>query len=163
KIFSMLMQLKVPVHYFGPTLPGAFAILGTAAAFGFIGLLIVFAVVLVLFPLMGVVILSSSSAEALRKAESSQTDTITDGWQVRGVVAKVAQRGRETFAARLVVLRVASTAWQQTVSALASVTTVSIMDISELTENIAWELGELQRLCPGRCILIGEQPRIARW
>ena len=40
---------------------------------------------------------------------------------------------------------------------------VSIVDISELTENIAWELDELQHLCPGRCILIGEQARIACW
>lgn len=163
KIFSMLMERQVPVQYFGPTLRGAFAILGTAAAFGFVGLMIVFVVSLALLPLLGVVTLASSSADALRKAESSKTETITDGRQVRDVVAKVAQRGRETFAPRLVVLRVASTAWQQTVSALASVTAVSIVDISELTENIAWELDELQRLCPGRCILIGEQARIARW
>ena len=163
KIFRMLMELKVPVQYFGPTLPGAFAILGTAAAFGFIGLMIVFAVTLALLPLLGVVVLASSSADALRKAESSKTEVITDEWHVRGVVAEVARRGRETFAPRLVVLRVASTAWQQTVSALASVTAVSIVDISELTENIAWELDELQRLGPGRCILIGEQVRIERW
>jgi len=163
KIFSMLMERQVPVQYFGPTLPGAFAILGTAAAFGFVGLMIVFAVLLALLPLLGVVILASSSADALRKAESSKTETITDGRQVRDVVAEVARRGRETFAPRLVVLRVASTAWQQTVSALASVTAVSIVDISELTVNIAWELDELQRLCPGRCILIGEHARIARW
>jgi hypothetical protein len=163
KIFSMLMERQVPVQYFGPTLPGAFAILGTAAAFGFVGLLIMFAVLLALFPLFGVVVLASSAAAALRKAESSKTQTITDGRQVRDVVARVARRGRETFAPRLVVLRVASPAWQQTVSALALVTAVSILDISELTENIAWELDELQRLCPGRCILIGEQAHIARW
>jgi len=58
---------------------------------------------------------------------------------------------------------VASSAWQQTVGALALATAVSIVDISALTENIAWELDELQRLCPGRCILIGEPARIARW
>jgi len=163
KIYSMLMEGKVPVHYFGPTLPGAFAIVGTAAAFCFIGLLVVFVVVLALFPLFGFVVLASSSAEALRKAESAQRDTITNAWQVRAVVAEVARRGRETFAPRLVVLRVASSAWQQAVSALASATAVSIVDISELTENIAWELDELERLCPGRCILIGEQACIAHW
>src|SRR5262249_58217905 len=70
--------------------------------------------------------------------------------------------GRETVAARLVVVRVASSAWQQAVSALASATAVSIVDVSELTENIAWELEVLQRLGPGRCILIGEQAAIAR-
>ena len=163
KIFSMIMERQVPVQYFGPTLRGAFAILGTAAAIGFVGLMVCMAVLLALFPLFGVVVLASSSAEALRKAESAKTETITDGRQVRDVAAQVARRGRETFAPRLVVLRVASTAWQQTVSALASVTAVSIVDISELTENIAWELEELQRVCPGRCILIGEQARIARW
>jgi hypothetical protein len=163
KIYAMLMEGKVPVHYFGPTLPGAFAILGTAAAFCFVGLMVVFVVVLALFPLFGFVVLASSSAEALRKAESAQRDTITDAWHVHAVVAEVARRGRETFAPRLVVLRVASSAWQQAVSALASATAVSIVDISELTENIAWELDELQRLRPGRCILIGEQACIARW
>ena len=44
KILSMLMERHVPVQYFGPTLRGAFAILATAAAFGFVGLMIVFVV-----------------------------------------------------------------------------------------------------------------------
>jgi len=53
--------------------------------------------------------------------------------------------------------------WQQTVAALASATAATIIDISELTDNVVWELDEIERLCPGRCILIGDHTRIARW
>jgi hypothetical protein len=163
RILSMLMQRRVPVAYFEPTLSGAFAILGTVSALLFFGLLIEFVSLLALFPLFGFVIMASSSAKALRKAEKEKTDTISDARHVSGVVAQLTERGRQTFASRLVVLRVATTAWQQAVEALAAVTSAAILDISELTENVAWELREIERLCPGRCILIGEHARIMRW
>ena len=76
---------------------------------------------------------------------------------------RVAQGARETFAPRLVVLRVATPVWQQTVSALAAVSSSAIVDVSEATENIIWELQELERVCPGRYVIIGEHARVTKW
>jgi hypothetical protein len=164
RIFSSIMERHIPVKYFDVSLPGAFAVLATAAGFLFIGLIVVFAALIALLPLIGVVVFASSSDEALRKAEKAKTATITQASHIDDAVRDISHRGRETFAPRLVVLRVKSSIWQPTVTALANVASATLLDISELTENMAWELGELQRLgALDRCIFIAENDRIARW
>jgi hypothetical protein len=163
-IFSSVMERRVPSEYFALTLPGAFAVLATAAAFLFVGLIAVFVGLLALLPLIGVVVFASSSAEALHKAEAAKTARITGSNDIDRAVDDISRRGHETFAPRLVVLRVASAVWQPTVSALASAASATIIDISELTQNLAWELGELARVgALNRCIFIAENDRIAPW
>jgi hypothetical protein len=161
RIFGSVMERRIPVEYFGLTLPGAFAILATAAAFLFVGLIVVFFSLLALLPLIGIVVFASSSAEALHKAEAGKTARVMEAKDIDAAVHTISNRGRETFAPRLVVLRVASAVWQPTVSALADAASATIIDISELTENIAWELSELQRAGSlDRCIFIGEADRV---
>jgi hypothetical protein len=162
EIFSMIMKRRIPSAYFGPTLPGAFAILGTAAAFGFVGLLVVFAALVAFFPLFGIVTMATSSAQALRKAEEQKKQTILDSRHIAAAVLGISRRGHQTFAPRLVVVRVATPVWRETVSAFASVSAASIIDVSEPTENLLWELAELEKRSPGRFILIGEHARLSR-
>src|SRR3954464_4418294 len=163
-IYASVMQHRVPVKYFAPTLSGAFAILLTGVGILFVGLIVVFVCLLALLPLIGVVTFASSSAEALHKAEAAKTARITEANHIAVAVRDISRRGHETFAPRLVVLRVASAIWQPTVSALARAASATIIDISELTENMAWELTELQRLgALDRCIFIGESDRIVPW
>ena len=163
-IFSSVMERQIPVKYFDLSLPGAFAVLATAAAFLFVGLIVVMAALIALLPMIGIVVFASSSAEALHKAEAAKTQRITQPSQVDDAVADISRRGHETFAPRLVVLRVQSAIWQQTVSDLARAASATIIDISELTENLTWELSELQRLrALDRCIFIAENDRIAAW
>ena len=163
RIYSSLMERRVPVAYFDVSLPGAFAILGTGAAIGFAALLAMFIALLAAMPLFGFVIMASTSAEALHKAETEKTEHIAAAHQIPAVVNAVTRRARQAFASRLVVLRVAGSIWHQTVTALASVTAASIVDISEPTENILWEIEELERVCRGRVVLIGDHARIASW
>ena len=163
RAFSSVMEGRIPVESFALSLPGLFAISITALAFALGGLIVVMAVLILLFPFFGIVILATSSAEAVRKAEAAKSQAIQDATQIRGAVADVVAQGRQTFAPRLVVLRVADQAWRQTVTALAEVTSASIVDISEPTEHLAWELWELERTCPGRWIAIGEASHVARW
>jgi hypothetical protein len=127
------------------------------------GLLVMMIVLLSSFPLFGVLMLATSSAEAFRKAEASKTREIAELRDLDRAVRDVAQQARETFAPRLVVLRVATPIWQQTVSALAAVSSSAIVDVSEATENIVWELQELERLLPGRYVIIGEHARVMTW
>ena len=164
RIFASVMERRIPVNDFDLTLPGAFAILATTSAFLFVGLIVVMAGLQALLPLMGIVVFASSSAEALRKAEAAKTARVTIPKDIDEAVTNISHRGRETFAPRLVVLRVASAIWQPTVSALARAASATIIDVSELTENLAWELGELERLGSlDRCIFIAESDRIAPW
>jgi len=164
RIFASVMERRIPSNYFDLTLPGAFAILATVGAFLFVGLIAVFAALIALLPLIGVVVFASSSAEALNKAEAAKTARITGPSDIDNAVADISHRGHETFAPRLVVLRVASAVWQPTVSALASAASATIIDISELTQNLAWELAELGRLGGlDRCIFIAESDRIGPW
>lgn len=163
KSVAMVMNHQVPVQYFAPTLPGLFAMLATFFALLFAGLVVVFVGLLLCLPFFGFVVMASSSAEAMRKAESSKTRAITRGRDVSDAAVAVSEQGRQTFAARLMVLKVATPFWQDTVSALAGVTAASIIDISEPTENLLWEMDELERQCPGRWIMIGERARVARW
>jgi len=163
KIFAMVMEHHVPVRYFGPTLPGVFAIAITAFALSFVGLGVMFVVLLLMFPFFGFVIMATSSAEALHRAEAAKTRAINHVGEVSVAAAAVSQQGQQTFAPRLIVLRVATAAWQETVSALAGVTSASVIDVSEPTDNLVWELRELERRCPGRWIMIGEHARVVRW
>lgn len=162
-IFASVMEGRIPTQYFALTLTGAFAVLATVGLAAFIGLMATMAVLLAMLPLFGFVVMATSSAEAVRKAEKAKVRTITLRDDVPRVVHDVSVQSRETFAPQLVVLRVATLAWRATVSALAAVASATIIDISEPTDNLTWEVLELQRLDPARCIFIGDYPRIAGW
>lgn len=160
-IFSSVMEGRIPSAYFEFSLPGAFAILATGLAVGLAGLLIAFVVLLAMFPLFGFVLFATSSAEALHKAEQQKTATISKPSDVGETASELSQRGSQTFAPRLVVVRVAASIWHQTVSALASVAVATIVDLSEPTENLLWEIGELVRLGGhDRCIFIVDHARL---
>jgi hypothetical protein len=163
KSLAMVMDHHVPVRYFTPTLSGVFAVLVTLFAGLLIGLMLIFVGLLLMLPLFGFVMMALSSAEAMRKAESSKTRAVEGGRDVSAAAAAVSEQGRQTFAPRLTVLRVATPLWQQTVTSLAQVTSASLLDVSEPTENLVWEMEELERLCPGRRILIGEYGRLTQW
>lgn len=162
-IIDSLMDGRVPVGYFAPTLTGVFAILATTVAAGLIGLFVVMGALLLALPLSPLLIWASSSAEALRKAEAAKTGSIRHLKDIGRVVADTAEQGRRTFASRLVVLRVATAVWQESVTALARVTSASIIDVSEPTDHLLWELETLDRLCASRSIIIGEQASVERW
>ena len=63
------------------------------------------------------------------------------------------------FGPRLVVLRVATPEWQLAVRELASQCPIVLLDVSEPTENVIWEVEELT-LRKIRPVLIGEYVRV---
>ena len=50
--------------------------------------------------------------------------------------------------------------WQQTVSAFAASTTLSLIDVSMVSENVLWEIDHLQHELGGRCVYVGERDRL---
>jgi hypothetical protein len=164
EIFSSVMDRRIPFAYFEFSLSGAFAVLMTLLGVGLLGLMISFVVLLAMIPLFGFVIFASTSAEALRKAEQEKSVTLKQIHEIGPMVSRLSELGRQTFAPRLIVARVAGGIWQPTVTALASVASAAIVDISEPTVNLAWEVSELDRLDrETRCIFIGDHSRIAGW
>ena len=85
------------------------------------------------------------------RAVSFPADTVRE--------AELAQWSRRVFGPRLVVLRVASNIWRQTVSRMASVSSVALIDVSEPTENLIWEIEELTRRSQTKCVFICRHDR----
>jgi hypothetical protein len=162
-IFTSVMERRIPSEYFEFSLSGAFAVLATVFGFAFAGLMICFGVLLAMLPLFGFMIFASSSAEALRKAEREKSITLRQIEDIGPMVSRLSQLGQQTFAPRLVVARVAGGIWQKTVTALSSVASAVIIDVSEPTFNLAWEVSEIDRLdVENRCIFIADHARITR-
>jgi len=110
---------------------------------------------LLAFPLSTVLFFLSSSADSVREAERSKTLAVTSVDEIRQAARAIATRSRKVFGPRLVVLRVASPVWRDAVGELASLSSLPLIDISELTENVLWELQELIRRFGDKCVLIG--------
>jgi hypothetical protein len=159
-IIERLMNAQLPIAYYDFSLPGLFAVLATAFV---IGLPLMLVIALSRIPLFPVMWLAKASARALRDAETKKTATVQHPPDISRTAEEISRRSERIFAPRIVVMRVESLLWPATVSALARRAGAVIVDISEPTEHVLWELEEMARVCPGKYILIGEEASIRRW
>ncbi len=67
----------------------------------------------------------------------------------------IEQERHKVFGPRLTVLTVNSAVWRQTVLGMADVCAVPLIDISELTDNVLWEIEELVGRFGDRVVFIG--------
>jgi hypothetical protein len=159
-ILAAVFEGRPPLDAVAPTLPGVFAILAMAAAVSFGALLVTMAALVLSFPLSAVLLFFSSSADAVREAEHSKNVTVTSLPEIDHAAHAIARRSRKVFGPRLVVIRVASHVWQHAVAALASVSSLPLIDISEPTENVLWEVEELTKRFGDKCVVIGHYDRV---
>jgi hypothetical protein len=123
------------------------------------------ALVLILVPVGfagAVALFAWSSYGAIRRAESAKTVPIATEAQLEQTALAIARRSRRIIGPRLVVTKVASSIWQLAVRRLASASSAVIIDISEPTDNLLWEVESLRPEMRSRCILVGEQDRLRR-
>ncbi len=80
--------------------------------------------------------------------------------QIATVGETVRRQSRTVFGARLAVLTVSSAIWQETVTGIAELCAIPLIDISEPTENVLWEVEELVRRFGDRCVFIGSYDRL---
>jgi hypothetical protein len=161
RILGSIFEGQPPLDAVGPTLPGVFAVLAMAAALSFAALGVTMAALLVALPLSTVLFFLSSSADAVREAERSKTLAVATADEIRRAADDIARRSRRVFGPRLVVLRVASNVWQQAVRELARLSSLTLIDISEPTENVLWEVEALIIRSADQCVLIGQYDRVA--
>jgi hypothetical protein len=105
--------------------------------------------------------MASSARESVVKAEGSKQVVITNSMQLPLVSQTVQQQTRKVISPKLIVLKVATPVWQQTVSTFAASTTLSLIDVSMVSENVLWEIDHLQQELGGRCVYVGERDRLA--
>jgi hypothetical protein len=145
----------------GPDLPGVFAVLAIAAAGSFAVLVVTMAALILALPFSTVLFFLSSSADAVRDAEQAKTAVVQTAGEIQEAARAIARRSRKVFGPRLVVLRVASPVWQRAVTELASVSSLPLIDVSEPTEHVLWEIEELIRRFGARCVFVGEHERVS--
>jgi hypothetical protein len=155
KIVGSVFERRPPLEAVGPTLPGIFAVLAMAAAVSFVVMMGSMVAIIVAFPLSTVLFFFSWSADAVREAERFKNVAVTSLSEIRQAASAIALRSKKVFGPRLVVIRVASPVWRNAVEELASLSSLPLIDISELTENVLWELEELLRRFGDKCVLIG--------
>ena len=156
-------QLRFPFDAVGSDLPGLFALVVIAAALAGIAAAVGAVAILLSLLFLPIFLFVSSSADAVRQAEAAKTSQIRTAMDADAAAATIAARSRKVFAPRLVVLRVATPVWQETVSRLLDVSAVPLIDLSDPTENVLWELEELTRRFGPRCLIVGQRERVVRF
>jgi hypothetical protein len=142
------------------SLPGAFriflAVTFIAAAVGLaVSLLAVAA-----FAFIGWYFVFSWSAERVRRAEQSSRAAIQTTQAIATVGRSIARQARKIFCPRLMVLDVATDLWRATVRHLARDASVILIDVSEPSENLLWEIQEVAAGFGSRCVLVGQYERV---
>jgi len=161
-IFRELASGHVPLDAVTPSLVGAFAVSIFALALALVGVALFLAWAVILMLLIGVIASAESASEAAESAEQSKELSIENAGEIHVAVNALAAQSRMVLAPRLVVVRVASSVWQPTVKRLATAAPLTIVDVSESTENLLWEIRELRDRLGPRCVFVGERTRVAR-
>jgi hypothetical protein len=128
-------------------LVGAIAIVAILVPAGFAGAVAIFA---------------WTSYGVILRAERSKTVPIASEEQLEQTAVAVARRSQRIIGPRLVVAKVASAIWQLAVRRLASVSSTVIIDITDPTDNLLWEIETLRPEMGSRWILVGEGDRLRR-
>ena len=99
-------------------------------------------------------------SRGVQDASRSDELHVADAPQLATAKPIVERQKHRVFGARLCVLTVNSNVWRETVAGMAEICAVPLIDISEPTENVLWEIGELIRQFGDRCVFIGEAGRV---
>jgi len=107
-----------------------------------------------------VLAMGGAMANSVRDAEGAKALSVPDVHAIVTARDRARRLSRRVFSPRLLVLRVDASIWQQTVNGVASVADVPLIDISEPTDNVLWEIEQLTARFGPRCVFVGEYPRV---
>ncbi len=151
-VVTSLLSGRVPWEAMAFSALGMFAVAATVAALGLVALFVVFVTMLLRFPLAAVMVMAGSTGRAVDDAERKNLIRVDGEPDIARAVAEVAGRSGKVFAPRLVVLRVATPVWRETVRRLAGVAEVMLIDVSEPSENLLWEVERMTSGFGTRCV-----------
>ena len=160
RVLMAVVDGRLPITEIAPTLLGIFALLVTIGAGAFVIMSITGLAALFAVPLAGVIAFLSSSARAVDAAERAKTIDVRDVGELDRVANDITTEQRKVLIPRLTVLRVSSAIWRRAVQRIAASARLVVIDVSEATENVLWEIAELQQAFGARCVLIGQHDRL---
>ncbi len=126
----------------------------------FLVLIAAVVVMLGLLPLLGLGMLAGNLRRGVDAAETAKNRRVQTRSDVEPAAQSVATVGQGLLAPRLTVLEVDSSVWQETVTAVAEVSNVIVVDVSVVTENLLWELNEVTRRIEAPVVLVGERDHV---
>jgi hypothetical protein len=136
------------------------ALVGAGVAIALLALRILYgALRVVLTPLFLAV---ARVEKEIRDAETAKALHVGHSAAIAAAAKRVRRQARRVFGARLTVLKVHSSIWKQTVTTFAAISSTPLIDISEPTENVLWEVETLTAQFGPRCLFIGQQDLVAR-
>lgn len=97
---------------------------------------------------------------AVRHAEGSKALIVDQTRAIGPTMARVRGSARGIQAPRLIVLKVADQIWRDVVQRLSDEATVAVVDISDPSDHLVWEVDLLQRDVRARMVLIGRRDRV---
>lgn len=99
---------------------------------------------------------------AITAAEASKSLTIGDRVSIATVGGRIREQSTKLLSPRLFVIRVDSSVWRETVLTFAKTATVPLIDVTEPTEHVLWEIEELARRHGNRIVLVGDLRELGR-
>lgn len=129
-----------------------------AIALTAIALAFLFAVVIGLVSALGVATVGLWRGDrALQQAEGAKALVLARPAEVAPAVARIRGHAGRTFAPRLVVVRVHDAIWRDVVHELARDASVTLVDVSQPTEHLVWEVTLLQEQVRASTVFVGRR------
>jgi len=121
----------------------------------FVVLLAYVALRLALLPLFGLQMLLQGVHEQVTDAETAKLRTVRTAADIPAVASSVVAASQRALAPRLTVLRVDGAVWQETVVELARCCSAVILDVSQPTDNLLWEVEQVTSRIGSRIVFVG--------
>jgi hypothetical protein len=164
EVFEVLVLSKrLPFDAVHADLPGAFAVILIVMGWP---LVVLPTVALALPPWAWLIVLAffvyiGFSIDVVRAADKARTREVKHEADIFHAAYGVSEASRRLLAPRLFVLRVNGNIWHETVSRFARESSIALIDVSEPSANLLWEVEELTLRTRTPCVFIGEYERVA--
>lgn len=108
-----------------------------------------------------IMIAGFAARRAASRAEGIARQSVHREHEIGAAAGRLAAAARRTFAPRLMVVSVPTSFWQRAIHGLAQVCDVVVIDVSEPTDALLWEVQHIKPMFAGRWVLVGARERVA--
>jgi hypothetical protein len=136
--------------------------IGGALAFGIIQMMAYILALLLISLVAAVTLFTLRAARRASRAQRQASRALQTQQQVGPAARQLADAARYVFAPRLMVVTVPTAFWQKAISGFMDVVDLVIVDVSQPTDALLWEVGALKSRFGGRWILVGQRDLVAK-
>ncbi len=160
KLVLVAIDSRELPHPLGWNVESAFLVMSGIVVLVLVGMFALFPILLLLVIMAVPFTLVSGTIDSMRKAETMKEQVISDPAAMAARAYQIAHQGGRFFAPRLTVIRVDPRMWHEAVLQLAEVSSAILVDISDPTRSLLWEIETLKGQNSPRFVVIGEHDRV---